>query len=39
MLRVNAVHQDVTFDMTMTAAVDHEIEDLAHWLGLKLMPR
>jgi uncharacterized protein YcaQ len=38
-LQVNAVHQDVTFDKTMTAAVDHEIKDLAHWLGLKLMPR
>jgi uncharacterized protein len=38
-LQVNAVHQDVTFDKTMTAAVDHEIKDLAHWLGLELMPR
>ena len=38
-LHVNAVHQDVTFDKTMTAAVDHEIKDLAHWLGLELMPR
>jgi uncharacterized protein YcaQ len=37
LLRVNAIHQDVTFDKTMTAAVDHEIEDLAHWLGLDLL--
>jgi uncharacterized protein len=37
-LRVNAVHQDVTFSKTMTAAVDHEIKDLAHWLGLDLVP-
>jgi hypothetical protein len=29
----------MTFDKAMTAAVDHEIKDLAHWLGLKLMPR
>jgi len=33
-LRVNAIHQDVAFDKTMTAAVDREIEDLARWLGL-----
>ena len=38
-LRVNAIHQDVPFDTAMTAAVDHEIKDLAHWLGLELMPR
>jgi uncharacterized protein YcaQ len=31
-LRVDAIHQDVTFDKTMTAAIDHEIKDLAHWL-------
>jgi uncharacterized protein YcaQ len=36
LLRVNAIHQDVTFDKTMTA-VDHEIEDLAYWLGLDLL--
>lgn len=36
-LRVNAIHQDVTFDKTMTAAVDHETKDLAHWLELDLM--
>jgi hypothetical protein len=23
---------------TMTAAIDHEIRDLAHWLELDLMP-
>jgi uncharacterized protein YcaQ len=38
-LQVNAIHQDVTFDKAMTAAVDQEIEDLAHWLGLDPMPR
>jgi uncharacterized protein YcaQ len=38
-LRVNAIHQDVTFDKAMTAAVDHQIKDLAHWLGLDPMPR
>ena len=38
-LMVNAIHQDVTFDKAMTAAVDQEIEDLAHWLGLDPMPR
>jgi uncharacterized protein len=37
-LRVNAVHQDVAFSKTMTAAVDHETKDLAHWLGLDLVP-
>ena len=35
-LRVNAVHQDVPFDRAMTAAVDGEIKDLAHWLELDL---
>jgi uncharacterized protein YcaQ len=33
-LRVDAIHQDVPFDGTMTAAVDGEIKDLAHWLDL-----
>jgi uncharacterized protein len=33
-LAVNAVHQDVPFDRTMTAAVEDEIKDLAHWLEL-----
>lgn len=33
-LRVNAIHQDSPFDPTMTAEIDHEIHDLAHWLHL-----
>ena len=36
-LRVDAIHQDVPFDATITAAVDSEIEDLAHWLELDLL--
>jgi uncharacterized protein len=35
-LRVDAIHQDVAFDKTMTAEVDREIKDLAHWLELDL---
>jgi uncharacterized protein YcaQ len=35
-LRVDAVHRDVPFSKTMTAAVDHEISDLATWLELDL---
>ncbi len=35
-LKVNAIHQDVTFTAAMTAAVRREIEDLAHWLRLHL---
>jgi len=35
-LRVDAVHQDVPFDRAMTAAVQDEIKDLAHWLELDL---
>jgi uncharacterized protein YcaQ len=35
-LRVDAIHQDVAFNRTMTAAVDREIKDLAHWLELDL---
>jgi uncharacterized protein YcaQ len=35
-LRVDAIHQDVAFDKTMTAAVNREIEDLARWLELDL---
>ena len=31
-LRVDAVHQEVTFTKTMAAAIDHEINDLARWL-------
>ncbi|HEY6278079.1 MAG TPA: crosslink repair DNA glycosylase YcaQ family protein [Streptosporangiaceae bacterium] len=38
LLRVSAVHQDVPFSAAMTAAVDREIKDLAHWLGLGLLP-
>ena len=35
-LRVDAIHQDVPFDRTTTAAVDDESKDLAHWLQLDL---
>jgi uncharacterized protein len=31
-LRVHAIHEDAPFTPAMTAAVRHEIEDLAHWL-------
>lgn len=37
-LRVHAIHQDVPFTRDMTAAIDHEIEALAHWLELDLAP-
>jgi uncharacterized protein len=37
-LRIDAIHQDVTFTKTMTADIDHEIKDLARWLGLDLLP-
>jgi hypothetical protein len=33
-LRVHAIHEDVTFNRTMTKAVQAELEDLASWLGL-----
>lgn len=33
-LRVNAIHEDVTFTRTMTKAVQSELETLASWLGL-----
>jgi len=36
-LRVAAVHRDVPFTKTMTAAVDREIEGLARWLDLELV--
>jgi uncharacterized protein YcaQ len=36
--RVNAIHRDVPFAKAMTAAVDHEIEDLARWVGLPVIP-
>lgn len=32
-LRVNAIHEDVPFTRTMTAAVHREIKDLARWLS------
>jgi len=32
--KVSAIHQDVAFTGTMTAAVNREIKDLAHWLEL-----
>jgi hypothetical protein len=35
-LRVDAIHQDVPFDKTTTAAVEAEIKDLASWLQLDL---
>jgi uncharacterized protein len=35
-LRVNAIHWDVQLDSAMNAAVDHEIQNLAGWLGLTL---
>jgi hypothetical protein len=39
-LRVHAIHQDVPFTKTVTAAIDREIKDLAHWLELDLtLPR
>jgi hypothetical protein len=39
-LRVDAIHQDVPFTRTMTAAVTREIKDLARWLELDLaLPR
>lgn len=37
-LRIDAIHQDVTFTKTTADAVDHEIKDLAHWLELDLIP-
>jgi uncharacterized protein YcaQ len=35
-LRVDAIHQDVPFTKTMSAAIGREIKDLARWLGLEL---
>ncbi|MEO7119190.1 MAG: crosslink repair DNA glycosylase YcaQ family protein, partial [Candidatus Limnocylindrales bacterium] len=34
LLRVNAIHQDVPFNRTVTAAVRSELDRLASWLGL-----
>jgi len=35
-LKVHAIHQDAPFTKAVTAAVGHEITDLARWLGLEL---
>ena len=34
MLRVDAIHEDVTFTRAITKAVEAELDDLALWLGL-----
>ncbi len=36
-LHVAAIHRDVSFTRSMTAAVDREIRDLARWLDLELV--
>jgi len=36
-LRVTAIHRDVPFSKTMSAAVAREIRDLARWLDLELV--
>ncbi len=36
-LRVHAIHRDVTFGNAMAAAVHQEITELADWLGLDLL--
>jgi hypothetical protein len=33
-LRVNAIHEDVSFSRALSAAVRKEIDGLAGWLGL-----
>ncbi|TDO49220.1 hypothetical protein EV643_106189 [Kribbella sp. VKM Ac-2527] len=33
-LRINAIHRDVEFTTAMTDELHHEIQHLAHWLGL-----
>jgi uncharacterized protein len=38
-LEVAAIHRDVPFSKPMTAAVDREIDDLARWLDLELIPQ
>ena len=37
-LRVHAIHQDVPFTTDMTEAIGREIEALARWLALDLVP-
>jgi uncharacterized protein YcaQ len=37
-LRVDAVHEDVTFTKAMAAAVDIEIADLADWVAREIIP-
>jgi uncharacterized protein len=37
-LKVHAIHRDVPFTRAMSAAVGHEVSDLARWLGLDLTP-
>ena len=36
-LRVHAIHEDMSFDTVLAAAVHHEIRDLADWLRLDLL--
>ncbi len=36
LLTVNALHEDVRFTRSMTAAVRQEVDDLAAWLGLSV---
>jgi uncharacterized protein len=36
LLRVHAIHEDVSFSRAMATAVRKEIEDLANWLGLEV---
>src|SRR5436190_8383420 len=36
-LRVNAIHEDVTFTSSMAKGVQVELEDLASWIGLDAM--
>ena len=36
LLRVHAIHEDVTFSRAMAAAVRKEIQDLATWLELEV---
>jgi uncharacterized protein YcaQ len=38
-LRVHAIHEDVTFSRALRSAVRKEIDDLAGWLGLTVVAR